>query len=94
MIPIPVFAGETVAIFGLGRSGRPATRALTAGGALVRVWDDDAERRAVAAAEGFALADLGAVDLREFAALVLAPGVPLTHPRPHPIVERARAAGV
>jgi UDP-N-acetylmuramoylalanine--D-glutamate ligase len=94
MIPIPVFAGETVAIFGLGRSGLPATRALTAGGALVRVWDDDAERRAVAAAEGFALADLGAVDLREFAALVLAPGVPLTHPRPHPIVERARAAGV
>ena len=27
-------------------------------------------------------------------ALVLSPGVPLTHPRPHPVVERARAAGV
>ena len=33
-------------------------------------------------------------DWSTFAALVLAPGVPLTHPEPHWTVKRARAAGV
>ena len=34
------------------------------------------------------------VDWSQIAALVLAPGVPLTHPEPHWTVELARAAGV
>jgi UDP-N-acetylmuramoylalanine--D-glutamate ligase len=94
MIPVGGFEARKVAVFGIGRSGLAAARALAAGGADVSLWDDAPERRAVAAAEGFALADLGAADLSQFAALVAAPGVPLTHPAPHPVVERARAAGV
>ncbi len=35
-----------------------------------------------------------AADWSAFAALVLSPGVPLTHPEPHWSVARARAAGV
>jgi UDP-N-acetylmuramoylalanine-D-glutamate ligase len=38
--------------------------------------------------------DLSATDWSGFAALVLAPGVPLTHPAPHWTVQRAQAAGL
>ncbi len=38
--------------------------------------------------------DLADADWSRFAALVLAPGVPLTHPQPHWTVAKARAAGV
>src|SRR5208282_6425784 len=47
-----------------------------------------------AAAAGFALVDLGRADWRGFKLFVLAPGVPLTHPKPHWTVNLADAAGV
>ncbi|MGZ3402542.1 MAG: UDP-N-acetylmuramoyl-L-alanine--D-glutamate ligase, partial [Phenylobacterium sp.] len=40
------------------------------------------------------LVDLSTADWSQFAALMLSPGVPLTHPAPHWTVEKARAAGV
>jgi UDP-N-acetylmuramoylalanine--D-glutamate ligase len=49
---------------------------------------------AAAASAGFATADLRQVDWSKLAALVLAPGVPLTHPAPHWSVGLARATGV
>jgi UDP-N-acetylmuramoylalanine--D-glutamate ligase len=94
MIAVGVFEGRTVAVFGLARSGLAAARALAAGGARLAVWDDDPASRAAAEAEGFPLVDLSQADWSGFAALVLAPGVPLTHPRPHWVVEKARAAKV
>ena len=94
MIPITTFAGKTVAVFGLGGSGLASCRALAAGGAQVLACDDDAERTAAAARAGFATADLAQIDWSKIAALVLAPGVPLTHPAPHWSVGFARAAGV
>jgi UDP-N-acetylmuramoylalanine--D-glutamate ligase len=94
MIPVDVFEGREVAVFGLGRSGLPAARALATGGARLALWDDSAAARSAAAGEGFPLVDLADADWSRFAALVLAPGVPLTHPRPHWTVDRARAAGV
>jgi len=94
MTPVSTFAGRTVAVFGLARSGLAACRALLAGGAgVVAADDDDASRRAAAAA-GVRVEDLGSADWSRFAALVLAPGVPLTHPEPHWTVAKARAAGV
>ena len=48
----------------------------------------------VATREGFDLVDLKSADWGGIAALVLAPGVPLTHPEPHWVVKAARAAGV
>ncbi|MGD1015946.1 MAG: UDP-N-acetylmuramoyl-L-alanine--D-glutamate ligase [Roseiarcus sp.] len=94
MTPVEVFRGRKVALFGLGGSGLSTLRALAAGGAEVAAWDDDDKARARAAAAGFAPVDLAAADWRSFAALALAPGVPLTHPEPHWTVERAQAAGV
>ena len=94
MIPVTIFAGRDVAVQGLGLSGLSAARALKAGGANPVLWDDKAAARDEAAAEGFTLRDLAKADWSGFAALVLAPGIPLTHPEPHWSVALARAAGV
>jgi UDP-N-acetylmuramoylalanine--D-glutamate ligase len=67
---------------------------LRAGGAEVVAGDDGADRLAEAAKAGFVTADLRAVSWTNFSALVLAPGVPLTHPAPHWSVLKAREAGV
>ena len=94
MIPVRGFEDKTVAVFGLGRTGLTAARALIAGGAKVALWDEKSASREAAAAEGFPVVDLQAADWSQFAALMLSPGVPLTHPKPHWTVEKARAAGV
>lgn len=91
MTPVTVFRGKTVAVFGLGKSGLAVCAALQAGGAKVIASDDQEKGIAAAAAQGFATGDLRAADWKNIAALVLAPGVPLTHPEPHWSVKLARA---
>ena len=94
MTPITVFAGKKVAVFGLGGSGLVSASALLAGGADVIAFDDDADTVERAAAAGIPTADLRSIDWSKIAALVLTPGVPLTHPAPHWSAALARAAGV
>jgi UDP-N-acetylmuramoylalanine--D-glutamate ligase len=94
VIPITTFAGQKVAVFGLGGSGLVGASALLAGGADVVGFDDNAQSVAKASAAGIPTADLHNADWSKFAALVLAPGVPLTHPEPHWTVALARNAGV
>ena len=94
MIAVTTFVGEKVAVFGLGGSGLASASALLAGGADVIACDDDAASVAKANAGGIPTADLRHADWSRIAALVLAPGVPLTHPKPHWVVELARQAGV
>jgi UDP-N-acetylmuramoylalanine--D-glutamate ligase len=94
MIRISTFAGQRVAVFGLGASGNATVAAMQAGGADVAAWDDSEAGRAASAKAGVPIVDLTAADWTSFAALVLAPGVPLTHPEPHWTVARAKAAGV
>ena len=95
MIPVRGFEGKRVAVFGLGRTG-PGRGARAARPAAPRpsLWDEKPAARELAAAEGFALVDLRTIDWSSLAALMLSPGVPLTHPQPHWTVEMARAAGV
>ncbi|MGI9480032.1 MAG: UDP-N-acetylmuramoyl-L-alanine--D-glutamate ligase [Hyphomicrobiaceae bacterium] len=94
MIPASTFAGRCVAVFGLGRSGTVTCKSLVAGGATVLAWDDHEGARVAAMAEGLALTDLDSADWHGIDSLVLAPGVPLTHPVPHWTVIRARECGV
>jgi len=94
VIPITSFAGKRVAIFGLGSSGLASANALLAGGADVVAWADNAETIAKAHAAGVPTTDLNGLDWSTISALVLAPGVPLTHPAPHWSVGLARAAAV
>jgi len=94
LIPITTFAGKKVALFGLGGSGLASASALLAGGAHVVGWDDNADAIAKAASAGVPTGDLRHLDWSRISALVLAPGVPLTHPAPHWPVGLARAAAV
>jgi UDP-N-acetylmuramoylalanine--D-glutamate ligase len=94
MIPVRGFEGRTVAVFGLARTGLAAARALVAGGAKVALWDEKPAARAAAEAEGLPIVDLTSADWSQFAAIMLSPGVPLTHPEPHWTVAKAKQAGV
>jgi UDP-N-acetylmuramoylalanine--D-glutamate ligase len=93
MIAASSFANSTVGVFGLARSGTAAVRSLVAGGATVWAWDDKDAARAVLAGGGASLAPWGDWPWDRMTSLVLSPGVPLTHPMPHPIVDRARSVG-
>jgi UDP-N-acetylmuramoylalanine--D-glutamate ligase len=94
MTPVTSFAGKTVAVFGLGGSGLASCHALKAGRAKVIAGDDSTDNVAKAAQAGFITADLRTVSWANFAALILTPGAPLTHPSPHWSVLMARRAGV
>jgi UDP-N-acetylmuramoylalanine--D-glutamate ligase len=94
MIALTHTRGQTWAVFGLARSGLATARALLAGGAEVRVWDDTEASRAAAAVAGFQPMQLHEGALVGCAGLALAPGVPLTHPVPNQVVANAQRAGV
>jgi len=94
MIPVTTLKGKSVALFGLGGSGLATALALAAGGADVTAWDDSAASVENASAAGVKTGDLRALDWSAIDALVLSPGVPLTHPKPHWSAELANAAGV
>lgn len=84
MITITEYKGQSVGVFGLGIAGEATVAALKAGGANVWSWDDRAA---------------GTKHFREWPwqelkALVLSPGVPLTHPKPHEVVVLAKQHNV
>lgn len=94
MIPVTTFSGKTVALFGLGGSGLATAEALKAGGADVVAWDDNPDSVAKVNDKGIGTQNLRNADWSGFAAFVLSPGVPLTHPKPHWTVDLAHAASV
>jgi UDP-N-acetylmuramoylalanine--D-glutamate ligase len=90
VIAVEAFSGRTVAVFGLARSGLAAVRSLRAGGAEVLAWDDKETLRAAARAAGAKTVEWSEWPWDRLAAVILSPGVPLTHPKPHDVVVRAR----
>jgi UDP-N-acetylmuramoylalanine--D-glutamate ligase len=85
MIGLAPYAGKTVGILGMGRSGIAVARALVAAGAEVLAYDDNARALAMSGCTPGTLADVA-----ELALLVPSPGVPLAHP----VIVTARAADV
>ena len=94
MIVSRAFSGRTVAIFGLARAGLGAVRSLRAGGAEVIGWDDNASAREKGYAAGAEILPWREWRWENIAALILSPGVPLTHPKPHEVVAHAKSANV
>ncbi|HEV2676706.1 MAG TPA: UDP-N-acetylmuramoyl-L-alanine--D-glutamate ligase [Aliidongia sp.] len=94
MIATLPFRDRTVAVLGLARSGLVAAQALEASGARVVAWDDGEKGRAAGRAAGLSLANLATVEPLDWSALVMSPGIPLTHPTPHPAATRALDAGI
>ena len=94
MIASRSFAGKTVAVFGLARTGLASIRALKTGGAQVIAWDDNSAAREAGHDAGAEITPWREWAWETIAALVLSPGVPLTHPRPHEVVSHAKLADV
>jgi len=94
MIAARTFANADVAVFGLARTGMGAVKALRAGGARVYAWDDNEEQRKLAAAEGATVVHWPEWPWDTLKSVVLSPGIPLTHPKPHGVVDQAKYAGV
>jgi UDP-N-acetylmuramoylalanine--D-glutamate ligase len=94
MIAVESMRGKTAAVLGLATSGLACCRGLEAGGAAVWAWDDAEERRQTAAAAGIRIVCLPQCNWQRVDRLVVSPGIPHRHPRPHPLVRRARRAGV
>ncbi len=96
MIALPEFAGKKVAVFGLGKSGNGAIRALSAGGAEVFAWDDDESARNQSVKEKYPRVKLEEPEKwpwEKIKILMLSPGVPLHFPKPHRVVSLAKGAG-
>lgn len=91
---IDSFAGQRIALFGLGGSGLATALALIEGGADLVAFDDNPASVEKASASGIPTRNLHEIEWDGLAAFVLAPGVPLTHPKPHWTVDLANAAGV
>ncbi|EKV29990.1 UDP-N-acetylmuramoylalanine--D-glutamate ligase [Caenispirillum salinarum AK4] len=91
---IPHYAGRTVAVLGLGKTGLTAARALSMGGARVKCWDDTADRRAEAEAAGFTCVEPTPRSWSDIVACVWSPGIPHTFPKPHPAKAILEAKGI
>lgn len=94
MITLSGITGKKYLVLGLGKSGFAAAETLRRSNADVILWDDKEPARQKAEMSGYKLGDPALMDLSGFTALVLSPGIPLTHPVPHPAVMRCKAAGV
>ncbi len=86
--------GKPVAVFGIGVSGIATIEALINAGTQVFAWDDNEDSRARAIEAGAIVEDLNQSDMTGFSVLVLAPGIPLSFPEPHPVAQKAKLAGI
>lgn len=94
MIDLSLFRGQKFAVFGLGKTGLSTATALKNAGAEVFLWDDNEKSRINAQGLGHQITDLSKMDFEPLDGLMLSPGVPLTHPKPHWTVDKANAAGI
>lgn len=94
MIVAHSFKGQTIAIFGLGRTGLSAAKSLQLGGAKVLAWDDNDASREAAAANGVSIGNLKTADWNQIDALLLSPGIPHEKPKAHWSAVKAKDAGV
>lgn len=94
MINLSHLKGRRYGVFGLGRTGMAAVRALVAGGAEVLAWDDNESQRQAASDAGAELADFATAPLNFLEAIVWSPGAPFLAPTPLPAAMAARRAGV
>jgi len=94
LITVDLYKGQSVVVLGLGRTGITAAKALQAGQANVMAWDDFPKARQKAIDSGIEITDPKDWSWNSIKALILSPGIPHTYPIPHPLVEKAKQAGI
>lgn len=92
MMESRAYQNRDIAVFGLGKSGFSTAKRLHDGRAHVTVWDDNEDRQAEASRSGLIVRDMVKDGWQSPELLVLSPGVPLTHPTPHPVVSLAKTS--
>ena len=96
MITVKAYANQKIGVFGLGKAGEATIASLLAGGAQIFASDDSAESCKRASGKFAGNVEFLPVEQwpwEQIKALVLSPGVPLTHPKPHASVELAKKYG-
>ena len=78
--------GQTVGVLGLGGSGIAAVAALRAAGAHVVTFDDGKHQQDLPAIQ---MTDWRDWPWQDMAAMVISPGIPHLHPKPHPAAAHA-----
>lgn len=94
MIRIPDVKNKSIGVYGLGVSGMAAAEALVASGANVFTWDENKDARNKTRGSEYLAEHPKQWPWDELSAVVVSPGVPLTHPKPHAIVRKARSTNV
>lgn len=90
MILIPDVKRKNIGVFGLGVSGVATCEALVASGARVYSFDENRAARDKTADTEYRCEHPKNWPWKEMEAVIVSPGVPLTHPKPHAIVSKAR----
>ena len=83
--------GQTVGVLGLGGSGVAAVNALQAAGAHVVAFDDGNGQRDLRAIH---LTDWRDWPWQDMSAMVISPGIPHLHPKPHPAATHAKRSKI
>ena len=91
MIRAEIYEGKHIAVFGLAKTGLTMAKTLSASGAHVLAFDDDEAHQK---ASGLEQTNLYDCDFGRIDGFAVSPGIPLTHPVPHPLVVKAKEAGV
>ena len=89
-------SGQRIGLLGLGRSGIAAARSLAAAGAVTYAYDDKAHSDIPSGctADHFIWQDWQDWSWETLDALVISPGIPHLHPKPHPAAAKATSMGV
>ncbi|AAW71096.1 UDP-N-acetylmuramoyl-L-alanine--D-glutamate ligase [Wolbachia endosymbiont of Brugia malayi] len=87
------YKNQSVAVFGLGKTGLSVINVLIKSGAKAYAWDDSKEQMANAKTmyKECNFIHPKKYDWHEIKALILSPGVPISYPKPHWIVKLARS---
>jgi UDP-N-acetylmuramoylalanine--D-glutamate ligase len=98
MITLRHYQGKKIGVVGLGKSGIATVASLTASECDVYVWDDSEEKRRTfwqsSASVKTHMHEPQTWPWDRLNALVLSPGIALTHPEPHYTVRMAQEADV
>lgn len=94
MISLTHRKNQKIFVLGLGLSGKSTVNSLCSGGALVHAWDDNADIRKTYSEFKKILINPDEINIKDYDAIILSPGINFKNPIPHSLVKHARLKNV